>query len=71
MTGVNTVVHRWVDREGAKRERTHRLRLYTATEIDAMLRVAGLVPQGWYGGFLLEPFTFDSRRLLVVADRAT
>lgn len=35
-----------------------------------MLRAAGLVPEAWYGGFSLLPFTFESRRLLVVAQRS-
>jgi SAM-dependent methyltransferase len=65
--GVNVVTHRWHTREGELHTRQHRLRLYTATELDHMLRRAGLVPTGWYGGFSLEPFTFRSHRMLAVA----
>ena len=69
VAGVNTVTHRWQSTDGAQHERTHRLRVYTATEIDLMLRGAGLVPQGWYAGFTLQPLTFDARRLLVAASK--
>ena len=67
VAGVNTVTHQWMDRQGTRHERTHRIRLYTATDLDRMLRAAGLVPQAWYAGFTLLPFTFDVCRLLVVA----
>jgi SAM-dependent methyltransferase len=67
VAGVNTVTHRWRDREGTTHERTHRIRVYTGTDLDRMLRAADLVPQAWYAGFTLLPFTFDARRLLVVA----
>jgi len=46
------------------------VRVYTATELDRMLRAAGLVPTAWYGGFDLEPLQFRSRRLLVASERA-
>jgi SAM-dependent methyltransferase len=67
--GVNVVSHRWPGPDGRTNERQHRLRIYTATEIDGMLRNAGLRPTAWYGGPSLEPFDHTSRRLLVVADR--
>jgi SAM-dependent methyltransferase len=67
VAGVNTVTHRWQGPDGAQHARTHRLRVYTATDIDRMLRAAGLVPRDWYASFTLQPLTFDARRLLVVA----
>jgi SAM-dependent methyltransferase len=67
--GVNAVTHRWPGPDGQPNERRHRLRIYTATEIDCMLRSAGLRPTAWYGGPSLEPFEHTSRRLLVVAER--
>jgi SAM-dependent methyltransferase len=67
--GVNMVTHRWQGQDGQRIERQHRLRIYTATEIDHMLRSAGLRPTVWYGGVSLEPFDHTSRRLLVVAER--
>jgi len=68
--GVNVVTHRWPGPDGKPNERQHRLRIYTATEIDRMLRRAGLRPTAWYGGPSLEPFKHTSRRLLVVAERS-
>ncbi len=41
VTGVNHARERWL-RDGEWTERTHHMRLYTATELDAMLRRAGL-----------------------------
>jgi SAM-dependent methyltransferase len=69
VTGINTVTHRWRTPSGELRERQHRLRIYCATELDRMLRQAGLVPVNWYGGFSLKPFGTDTRRMLVVANR--
>jgi SAM-dependent methyltransferase len=69
VAGTNIVSHRWHAPDGEARERHHRLRVYTATELDQMLRVAGLEPTAWYGGFDLEPLRFRSRRLLVVSER--
>jgi hypothetical protein len=66
--GINNVTHRWHTTDGQTRESRHRLRIYTATELDRMLRHAGLVPVNWYDGLSLEPFTHSSRRMLVVAD---
>jgi SAM-dependent methyltransferase len=68
--GVNIVTHRWRDLDGQRHERQHRLRAYTATEINQMLRRAHLRPTAWYGGFSLEPFDRTSRRLLVIAERS-
>lgn len=69
VAGTNVVSHRWRAPDGELRERHHELRVYTATELDRMLRAAGLVPTAWYGGFDLEPLQFRSRRLLVVTER--
>lgn len=71
VAGVNVVTHRWQGPDGQRNERQHRLRIYTATEIDRMLRRAGLQPTAWYGGLSLEPFDHTSRRLLVVAERTS
>jgi SAM-dependent methyltransferase len=70
VAGVNMVTHRWRTPTGELRERQHRLRIYTATELDRMLRGAGLVPIDWYGGFSLKPFGPGTRRMLVTAERS-
>ena len=69
VAGVNIVSNRWRSPTGELVERQHRIRIYTATELDRLLRAAGLSPRAWYDGFSLEPLTYESRRLVVVADR--
>jgi SAM-dependent methyltransferase len=71
VAGVNTVTHRWRTPTGELRKRQHRLRIYSATELDRMLRQAGLAPADWYGGFSLRPFGVRSRRMLVTAKRSS
>lgn len=71
VAGVNRVTHRWRTSSGEQRERQHRLRIYSATELDRMLRQAGFEPVDWYGGFSLRPFGPRSRRMLVVAKRSS
>jgi SAM-dependent methyltransferase len=69
VTGVNTVVQRWQAPDGERWEREHRIRVYTGTELNGMLRASGLIPVEWYGGFRLDPFTHASRRMFVRAQR--
>jgi SAM-dependent methyltransferase len=69
VAGVNNVIHRWRTPTGESRERPHRLRIYTATELAAMLRKAGLTPVDWYGGLSLDPFEIGSRRMVIRAHR--
>ena len=66
--GAFVVSERVFDPVAGTNERAHRLRVYTATELDRMLRAAGLEPVAWYGGFDLAPLEFRSRRLLVVSE---
>jgi len=70
VSGVNTVTNRWRTPTGESQQRQHRVRAYTPTELDQMLRQAGLTPVGWYGDWSLSPLTIDSRRMLVVAEQA-
>ncbi len=46
-------------------ERSFSVRVYTATELVALARAAGLVVEALYGGPAMEPFTVDSRLVLV------
>ncbi|MBV9774863.1 MAG: class I SAM-dependent methyltransferase [Gemmatimonadetes bacterium] len=50
-------------------EKTHALRIRSATEWDALLRRAGLEPVEWYGDWELAPFLHTSEVLVVVARR--
>jgi hypothetical protein len=70
VSGVNTVTYRWRTPTGELRQRQHRVRVYTPTELNHMLRRAGLTPVAWYGDWSLTPFTLDSRRMLVIAEQA-
>ena len=68
VAGVNHARERWL-RDGEWTERTHHRRLYTATELDAMLRRAGLMPIAYYGGYDQSEFTTKSHRIFIVAEK--
>lgn len=57
----------WRDREREKFSLS--VRLYTVAEFAAMFRRAGLTPKEVYGSYEEEPFTFDSRRAILVAEK--
>ena len=67
--GVSQEWTRW-SRGSQTGEKYHELRVRTATEWDAMLRSAGLVPVDWYGDFELAPFVHTSPDLIVVCRRS-
>lgn len=67
--GLNMVDEYWRTPDGQEGERHHFSRLYNATELASMLTQAHLVPIAWYGDFDLRPFTFESKRLVVVAEK--
>jgi SAM-dependent methyltransferase len=67
--GINTGTHYWLASDGTITHRTHHLRIYAPTELSEMLRNAGLITEKWYGGFSLEPFSVEARRLLLVAEK--
>ncbi|MDY7077619.1 MAG: methyltransferase domain-containing protein [Chloroflexota bacterium] len=68
VTGVNYARECWL-RGGEWTERTHHRRLYTATELGAMLRRAGLIPIAYYGGYDGSEFTTNSHRIIIVAEK--
>jgi SAM-dependent methyltransferase len=56
--------------EGDQRQSlAHSVRHYTAPELSAMLRTAGLVPTATYGDFDGSEFDLYSKRLIVVAQK--
>jgi SAM-dependent methyltransferase len=67
-TNVSYAKERWL-KDGQCIERTHARRLYTATELDEMLRYAGLTPIRYYGGYDQSALTPQSNRILVVAEK--
>ena len=67
-TGVAQTTQTLIEPSGARESRTWSVRVYTATELVAMLRAAGFAEVRCFGDFDGEPFTTDSR-LVVVAER--
>jgi ubiquinone/menaquinone biosynthesis C-methylase UbiE len=63
--GVSREWTRWHqgDRGG---EKYHELRIRTATEWNALLREAGLLPVDWWGDWEMAPFLHSSENLIVV-----
>lgn len=57
--------------DGRRDEDAHRLRLWTFTELAALLRAAGLVDARPFGGLDGSRYTPDSHRMVVVAARET
>ncbi len=47
------------------------MRLYTLTELTKMLATAGLTLQTTYGNFQSEPYTVNTRRMIVIAEKTT
>jgi SAM-dependent methyltransferase len=69
VTGVNTVIHRWTDADGERRERRTEQRLYTPSELALLCREVGLDPVEWRDGLTGGPFRLDARRMVLVASR--
>lgn len=59
-----------VDPRGSRRESIgHNIRLYTLTEISRMLSRSGFHEIASYGGFNGEPYSIETRRMIVCAER--
>lgn len=68
VAGVSREWTRW--RKGKRAgEKYHELRVRSATEWDALLRAAGLVPVDWYGSWEMVPFSRTSEDLIAVCRR--
>src|SRR5690606_4062804 len=66
VTGISEEKLRW--RRGEERgEKSHALKLRTATEIDGLLRAAGFEEIRYYGDWNGEPLRYDSPRVIAVA----
>ncbi|MEJ2187264.1 MAG: class I SAM-dependent methyltransferase [Gemmatimonadota bacterium] len=66
--GISYESLRW-RRKRAKGQKRSAFRVRTATELDGLLRTAGLQPALWLGGWNGSPFRPSSDRLIVVAQR--
>jgi SAM-dependent methyltransferase len=67
-TGRYTHWQLWL-RGQQQREFQHSVRVYSCTELTAMLRQVGLTPRALYGGFQGEPLTLDAPRLVCLAQK--
>lgn len=56
-------------KEGKKKKTRHSARLYTLSEINTMLKKAGLKIQKIYGGLDFEKYNFKSERMIVLASK--
>ncbi len=65
-SGVAQTTQTVIDRGGDRESRTFSVRVYTATELLAMVARAGFAEAKAYGGFEGQPFT-TSTRLVIVA----
>jgi len=68
IAGTNSSTRWWQTEEGV-RSHSHTVRIYTATELRAMIQAAGLMPVAYYGGLDSSDFRHDSRRLVILAQR--
>ena len=66
--GIASTVDQW-DEGGERQSLHHSVRLYTPTELAAMLRAAGLEPVATYGGLAGGELTHESWRLALVAEK--
>jgi ubiquinone/menaquinone biosynthesis C-methylase UbiE len=66
VTGISEEKLRW--RRGEEQgEKSHALKLRTATEIDGLLRAAGFEEIRYYGDWTGEPLRHDSPRVIAIA----
>ena len=68
VTGVSQSTQTLIDGSGERDSRTFCVRVYTATELLAMIDRAGFADAKAYGSFDGDPFT-TSTRLVVVATK--
>ena len=69
-TSTNHITYTEILPNGTQREMSDlHMRLYTLTELTKMLSDAGLTLQKVYGGFQTEPYTVNTRRMIVIASK--
>ena len=66
-TGYHDTTWTFVRPDGSRVEKSFTHRLYAAPEYGELLREAGLVPDGWWGGHFEDELTRDSFRLAIRA----
>lgn len=61
-----------IDPNGKRRESIgHIIRLYTLTEMTRLLARVGLIVSAVFGGFDSEPYSIDTRRMIIVARKSS
>ena len=70
VSGRNHVEFTIIFPDGARRETSHHIRLYVATEICSMLGRAGLELEETYGGYDGVSLSVDVKRMIMVALRS-
>ena len=58
-----------VEPDGSRRVHEHVFRFYTLTELVGMLARAGLAFRAAWGDFDGSPYTLDSHRMIVLAEK--
>ena len=65
VAGETEVDHTYIAADGARHSFSYTLRVYTATEVDRMLRDAGFAEIAYCGGYDGKPLDWDSRLVAV------
>jgi SAM-dependent methyltransferase len=65
VAGETEVDHTYIAADGARQAFTYTLRVYTATEVDRMLRAAGFGEVEYFGGYDGKPLDWESRLVAV------
>ena len=68
-TGRTNVDWILVDKDGERHEQSHSVRLYTYTELEAMLSKAGLTVRETWGAYDGREFSMESPRMVVLAEK--
>lgn len=68
LSGFLTIDSTWTRRRHVE-HRSHRIRLYTATHLSALLAQAGLEVEAAYDGFSMQPLRRSAHEMLIVARR--
>jgi SAM-dependent methyltransferase len=71
LSGRGDVTLTLIEPDGRRRTTGHSVRMYTLTELARLLEGAGLAVEACYGGLDGSALTLDSRRLVVIARKAT
>ena len=62
---------RIVIRDGVRKDKPYFIRMYNPSEIRDLLSKAGLEVYKMYGGMDCQPVSSDSRRLIIIAKKAS